>query len=83
MFPKARGYNPGVVGYACECKASEVREGSMIFIRSSTTQILAGTRGTLVSQIGAGRDWDCDFRCPKPGLYFSVLNGWSSPVLCT
>ena len=27
MFPTTRIYDPGVVGYACECKASEVREG--------------------------------------------------------
>jgi len=41
MFPKACVYNPGVVGYACECEASEVREGSMIFIRSPEFNVWA------------------------------------------
>jgi hypothetical protein len=60
----------------------------MIFIRSpspaggrsseSTTEIPVGNRGTMLSQIGVGRDWECDFRCPKPGTII-ILSGQVNP----
>ena len=36
--------NRGVVEYACECKASEVCEGSMIFIRSPEFNVWAAIK---------------------------------------
>jgi len=44
----------------------------------STSEIPVGTRGTMLSQIGVGRDWDCDFRCPKPGTII-ILDGQVNP----